>query len=68
MTLIISWILNKRSGWLVISTFVGTYNRCWSFDIHVFYDENDKKINHLNIHHTVKIVDIPNIKDAFSSS
>ena len=25
----------RRSGWLVISEFVGTYNRCWSFDIHI---------------------------------
>ena len=39
-----------------------------SFDIHVFYDKNEKKINHLNIHHTVKIVVVPNIKAAFSSS
>ena len=53
---------SKRSGWLVSSEFVGTYNRCWSFDIHVFYDKNEKKINH------VKIVVIPNIKAAFSSS
>ena len=54
---ILSWILNraKRSGWLVISEFVGTYNRCWSSDLHIFYDENEKKVNHLNIHHTVKI-------------
>ena len=37
------------------------------FDIHVFYDENEKEINHLNIHHTVKIDVIPNIKDVFSS-
>ena len=34
---------SERSGWLVISEFVGTYNRCWSFDIHVFYDESEKE-------------------------
>ena len=59
---------SKGSGWLVISEFVGTYDRCWGFDIHIFYDENEKKINHLNIHHTIKIDVIPNIKAAFSSS
>ena len=58
----------ERSGWLVISESVGTYNRCWSFDLHIFYDKNEKEINHLNIHHTVKIDVIPNIKIAFSSS
>ena len=59
---------SKRSGLLVISEFVGTNNRCWSFGIHVLYDENEKEINHLNIQHTVKIAVIPNIKGAFSSS
>ena len=47
---------------------MGTYNRCWSFGIHIFYDENEKKMKHLNIHHTVKIDVIPNIKATFSSS
>ena len=56
---------SKRSGWLVVSEFVGTYNSCWSFDIHIFYDKNKKKINHLNIHHTAKIAVIPNDKAAF---
>ena len=57
----------KKNGWLAISEFVGTYNRCWSFDIRIFYDENEneKKINHLNIHHTVKIDAVPNIKLSF---
>ena len=59
---------SKRSCWLAISEFVGTYNRCWSSDIQVFYDESEKEINHLNIHHTVKIVVIPYIKADFSSS
>ena len=59
---------SKTSGWLVISEFVGTYNRCRSFDIHVFYDKSEKEINHLKIQHTVKIPVIPNIKAAFSSS
>ena len=58
---------SKRSGWLVISEFVGTYNRCWSFDIHIFYDTYERKINHLNIHHTVKIAVIPNIKASWST-
>ena len=59
---------SERSGWLVISEFVSTYNRCWSFHLHIFYDENKRKVNHLDIHHTVKIAVIPNIKAAFSSS
>ena len=59
---------SKRSGWLVVSEFVGTYNRCWSFDIHVFYDKSKKEINHLKFDHTVKMAVIPNIKAAFSSS
>ena len=53
---------------MVISEFVGTFNRCWSCDIQVFYDENEKDINHLNICHTVKIDVIPTIKAVFSSS
>ena len=59
---------SKRSGWLVVSEFVGTYNRCWSSDLQIFYDESKKEINHLNIHHTVKIAVILNIKATFSSS
>ena len=58
---------SKGSGWLAISEFVGTYNRCWSFDIHIFHDENEKEIDHSNSHQTVKIDVIPNIKAAFSS-
>ena len=58
----------KRSCWLVVSEFVGTYNWCWSFDLHIFYDQNEKKINHLDIHHTVKMDIIPNTKATFSSS
>ena len=65
---IISWILNRAKeviGWLS--------QNLWALitgvrDIHVFYDENEKEINHLNIHHTVKIDVIPNIKAVFSSS
>ena len=41
---ILSWILNRAKevvGW-VISEFVGTYNRCWSFDLHIFYDKIQK--------------------------
>ena len=59
---------HKRSGWLVISESVGTYNRCWILDPHIFYDKNENKIHHLNIHHTVKIAVTPNIKAAISSS
>ena len=68
---IISWILNmqsKRSDWLVILEFVGTYNGCWCFDIHVYDHKSEKEINHLNIHHTVKTAVIANIKAAFSCS
>ena len=56
---------SKRSGWLVISEIVGTYNRCQIFDQDILHDKNEKKINHSNIHHTVKIAVIPNIKAAF---
>ena len=72
--LILSWILNRAKevvGWLrilKISEFVGTYNKCRSFDIHVFYDKSQKEINHLNSHHIVKIDVMPNIKAVFSSS
>ena len=67
---ILSRILNRAKevvGWLsqnlwALITGVGF------FEIHVFYDENDKDVNHLNIHHTVKIAVIPKIKAAFSSS
>ena len=60
---------SKGGYWLVISEFVGTYNRCWSFDIHIFHDKDkEKEIDHLNIHQTVKIDVIPSDKAAFSSS
>ena len=59
---------SQGNGWLVVSEFVGTYNRYWSFDIHILYDENQKEIDHLNSHQTVKLVVIPNIKATFSSS
>ena len=66
---IISWILNsKRSSSLVISKFVGTHNRRWSLDIHIFHDKDKEKVIHLNIHHTVKTDIIPNTKATFSSS
>ena len=63
---IISWILNRAKevvGWLsqnlwALVTGVG----------HVFYDKSEKEMNHLNIHHTVKIDVTPNIKPAFPSS
>ena len=51
---------SKRSGWLIILEFLGTYNRCWRFDLHTFYDESEKEINHLNIHHTATTAVIPN--------
>ena len=59
---------SKVGDRFVITEFVGTYHRCRSFDLHIFDDENEKKINHVNIHHTVKTAVIPNIKAAFSSS
>ena len=58
----------ERSGWLVVSEFLGTYNRCQSFDLHIFYNKNKKWINHLDIHHTVKIDVIINIKAVLSCS
>ena len=65
---IISWILNRAKeviGWL--SQNLWALITDWSFDIHIFYDENEKEINHLNILHTAKIDVIPNIKVVFSS-
>ena len=59
---------SKGSDWVVISEFVGAHNRCWSLDIHIFHDENEKEIDHLNSHQTVKMDVIPNIKATFSSS
>ena len=53
---------------MVISEFVGTHNRCWSLDIHIFHDKDKEKISHFNIHHTAKIDVIPNTKASFSSS
>ena len=40
---ILSWILNRAK--LVVSEFVGTNNRCWCLDIHIFYDKDKEKIN-----------------------
>ena len=59
---------SQGSDWVAISKFVGSYNRCRSLDLHIFHDKDKEKINHLNIHHTVKIDVIPNTKATFSSS
>ena len=53
---------------MVISEFVGTYNRCWSLDIHIFHDKDKEKVSHFNIHHTVKTDVMPNTKATFASS
>ena len=53
---------------MAVSEFVGTYHRCWSFDLHIFHDKGKERIGHLNIHHTVKTAVVPNIKATFSSS
>ena len=47
---------------------MGSHYRCWCFDIHILYDKNEKEIDHLNIHQTVKIDSFPNTKATFSSS
>ena len=66
---ILSWILNRvKEVWLAVSELVGTYHRHWSFGLHIFHDKDKKRINHLNIHHTVKTAVVPNIKATFSSS
>ena len=42
---IISWILNRAKeviGWLS-KKFLGTYNRCWSLDIHIFHDKDKRR-------------------------
>ena len=63
---ILSWILNRAKevvGWLS--------QNLWAIitgDIQIFCDENEKEIDHLNSHQTVKIDVIPSIKSAFSSS
>ena len=31
---------SQGSGWLAVSEFVGTYHRCWSFDLHIFHDKD----------------------------
>ena len=59
---------SQGSNWLVVSELVGTYYRCWSFDIHIFHDKDKERIGHLNIHHTVNTAVVPNIKATFSSS
>ena len=67
---IISWILNRAKeviGWLsqnlwALVTGVGVLIYTY------FMMKNEKKINHLNFHHTIKIDVIPNIKAVFSSS
>ena len=59
---------SQGSGWLVVSEFMGTYNRCWCFGVQVFHDRDKEKVSHLNIHYTVKTVVIPNTKATISSS
>ena len=66
---ILSWILNRAKevvGWSsqnlwALITGVGVLIYTY------FNDQNKKKINHLNIHYTVKIAVIPDIKAVFSS-
>ena len=68
---IVSWILNSAKevvGWLAVSELVGTYHRCWSFDLHIFHDKDKEKVSQLNIHHIVNTAVVPNIKTTFSSS
>ena len=45
---IISWILSRAKemvGWLVVLELVGSHNRCWSFDLHIFHDKCKEEIN-----------------------
>ena len=66
---IISWILNRAKeviGWLsqnlwALITGVGVL-------IYTYFMKKTREGSHLNIHHAVKIVVIPNIKATFSSS
>ena len=30
---------------MAASEFVGTYHRCWSFDLHIFHDKDKEEIN-----------------------
>ena len=59
---------SKGSYWVVVSKFVGTYHRHWSFEVQIFHDKDKERISYLNIHHTVKTAVVPNIKATFSSS
>ena len=56
---------SQGSGWLAVSELVDTYYRRWSLDIHIFHDKYKERISHLNIHHTVKTVVVPNVKATF---
>ena len=43
---ILSWILSRAKevvGWLSQNLW-GTYHRCWSFDLHIFYDKEKEKV------------------------
>ena len=43
---IVAWLLNRAKevvGWLS-NNLLGTHNRCWSLDIHIFYDEDKEKV------------------------
>ena len=67
---ILSWILKRAKevvGWLSQNLWA-LVTGVVVFGPHILYDKNEKKINHFNIHHTVKIAVIPNIKAAFSFS
>ena len=59
---------SQGSDWLAVSEHVGTYHRCWSFDLHIFHDKDKEKISHLNIDHTAKVDVNPDTKATFSSS
>ena len=43
---IISWILNRAKEVIgrLSQKFVGTHNRCWSPDIHIFHDKDKEKV------------------------
>ena len=56
---------SKGSDWMAVTEFVGTYHRCWSFDLHIFHDKDKERISHLNIHHTVNTAVVPIIKLPF---
>ena len=47
---------SQLSDWLVVSELVGSHNKCWSLDIHIFHEKDKEEINcHLGRNITTSI-------------